>query len=248
MRLFATAAPTTAHAAGIPNKHVARPVKAVKAHPARRAVVSQPHPTERHPFVTGLRNEALRLHFGLVETSGFEFAGVTPQTAARYFAETVLVFDAFEEAVRKNPQYATLVDTGLERAGCLRNDIERLRRDGVACDAWRDGPGASYAAVIARMAATDPSAFACHLYNFYFAHAMGGRIAGAAVTAVLGWQAQFFTFPDDIAAVLDDTRALLEALASAWPEEHRARSTRETPVAFIWALSLQELLTTSVEF
>ncbi len=38
--------------------------------------------------------------------------------------------------------------------------------------------GRSYAAKVLRLAKSDPPAFICHFYNFYFAHTAGGRMIG----------------------------------------------------------------------
>jgi len=41
-----------------------------------------------------------------------------------------------------------------------------------------DGPGATYGKKLTELAKSDPQAFICHYYNFYFAHTAGGRMIG----------------------------------------------------------------------
>jgi hypothetical protein len=41
--------------------------------------------------------------------------------------------------------------------------------------------GTQYAAKVLSLAKSDPQAFICHFYNFYFAHTAGGRMIGSKV-------------------------------------------------------------------
>jgi hypothetical protein len=44
-----------------------------------------------------------------------------------------------------------------------------------------EGPGQVYCRLISKLAESDPPAFICHYYNFYFAHTAGGRMIGKKV-------------------------------------------------------------------
>lgn len=44
-----------------------------------------------------------------------------------------------------------------------------------------DSPGLAYAQLLRGLAASDPPAFICHYYNYYFAHTAGGRMIGSKV-------------------------------------------------------------------
>lgn len=78
---------------------------------------------------------------------------------------------------------ANFQHTGLERSAALAADLQFMQQQfslppPVVQD---DGPGATYAAVLRRLAAEDPQSFICHYYNFYFAHTAGGRMIGKKV-------------------------------------------------------------------
>jgi len=75
---------------------------------------------------------------------------------------------------------ASFCATGLERSSSLAADIEWFKETYklAAPSVHPDGPGATYAKLIADLAKTDPQAFICHYYNFYFAHTAGGRMIG----------------------------------------------------------------------
>lgn len=88
---------------------------------------------------------------------------------------------------------ASFCGTGLERSGSLAADIKWFEETYklAAPAVTPDGPGATYAALIADLAKTDPQAFICHYYNFYFAHTAGGRMIGNKVL-ICAWPS-----PDD---------------------------------------------------
>jgi hypothetical protein len=44
-----------------------------------------------------------------------------------------------------------------------------------------EGPGQVYCRLVTGLADSDPQAFICHYYNFYFAHTAGGRMMGKQV-------------------------------------------------------------------
>lgn len=76
---------------------------------------------------------------------------------------------------------AAFCGTGLERSKALAEDIKwfqvtypEMQVPGVK----QDGPGAAYAQLVTGLAKSDPQAFICHYYNFYFAHTAGGRMIG----------------------------------------------------------------------
>ena len=82
---------------------------------------------------------------------------------------------------------AAFCGTGLERAKGLAEDIQWFQSSyGMQVPSVKaDGPGSAYAKLITDLAKSDPQAFICHYYNFYFAHTAGGRMIGNKVCAGL---------------------------------------------------------------
>jgi len=74
--------------------------------------------------------------------------------------------------------------------------------------ATQDGPGMTYARMVADLAATDPPTFICHYYNFYFAHTAGGRMIGKKMSEMLldSVTLRFYQWEGDVQVHLDKVR------------------------------------------
>eukprot|EP00198_Chlamydomonas_reinhardtii_P013246 XP_001702583.1 heme oxygenase [Chlamydomonas reinhardtii] len=98
----------------------------------------------------------------------------------RFLVESKEVFDTFERLVNSSDAYKALRNTGLERGPGLAADIAWMEQSFQLAppDMKPDGAAATYVAFLEKLAKTDPPAFICHYYNFYFAHTAGGRMIG----------------------------------------------------------------------
>jgi heme oxygenase len=95
------------------------------------------------------------------------------------------------------------------------------------------------------LSATDPPAFICHYYNYYFAHTAGGRMIGSKVSSMIldNAELEFYKYnAGDVAPLLDAVRAKINALAEGWTEEQRARCLNETADTFKMAGGLMQFI------
>lgn len=103
----------------------------------------------------------------------------------RFLSESKAVYDVLENVCADGslPAYARFRKTGLERSAALAKDIAWFESTyGLkAPELAADGPGKTYAKMLVDIARSDPPAFICHYYNFYFAHTAGGRMIGSKV-------------------------------------------------------------------
>jgi hypothetical protein len=95
------------------------------------------------------------------------------------------VYQAFEDilAQAEYPEYKLFQNTGLDRVAALDKDLAWFKQQyGVDAPALpADSPGLEYAKKLHELAKSDPPAFICHYYNYYFAHTAGGRMIGSKV-------------------------------------------------------------------
>jgi len=84
----------------------------------------------------------------------------------RFLAESKAVYDAFDAAVKTSPQYAPFAATGLERSAALARDIQWFEATyGLKAPALTDdGPGRTYAKLIAGLAGSNPQARAARTH------------------------------------------------------------------------------------
>lgn len=110
-----------------------------------------------------------------------------------------------------------------------------------------DGPGHTYAALLASLSKDAAPAFICHYYNFYFAHTAGGRMIGAKVSQDIlgGKDLAFYSYGEgqDVAPLLDAVRASINGLAEGWDDAQKARCLEETAASFKWSGQLLRLIT-----
>jgi heme oxygenase len=164
----------------------------------------------------------------------------------RFMEESKVVYDAFEDIVANDPRYERLRNNGLERGPALDEDIK------YAMSNWglqrtpsnSNSPGAVYAAKLRDLAKSNPPAFVCHYYNYYFAHTAGGRMIGKQVSeaALDGWMGKFYQWEGTVSVLLNGVRDILNEMAEDWNEEEKRASMEETPETFKMAGSLMRLM------
>lgn len=137
---------------------------------------------------------------------------------------------------------AEFTGTGLERGEALAKDIAHIEQQYglVAPVPQPDGPGYTYAATLRLLAASNPPAFICHYYNFYFAHTAGGRMIGHSVSNVClgGWEGAFYQWEGDVkvwGGVGDVLRSALAWSGSVWPGWLVAQHECPAPLC-LWVL------------
>mmetsp|Transcript_13341 Transcript_13341/g.32593 ORF Transcript_13341/g.32593 Transcript_13341/m.32593 type:complete len:273 (-) Transcript_13341:586-1404(-) len=197
-------------------------------------------------FINEMRMVAMKLHTkDQAPKEGGKEAAPKPQAwvptregYARFLAESQVVYQALEEAVRDtdHPEYAAFRGTGLERSAALAKDLAWFKATyGIEPPKpATDGPGAQYAAKIRALAKSDPPAFICHYYNFYFAHTAGGRMIGSKVAQVCLDNAElaFYQWEGDVNTHLDAVRRSINALAESWSEQQKAHCLEVTEESF----------------
>lgn len=165
-----------------------------------------------------------------------------------FLVESRAVYEALEGAVRDggHPEYARFADTGLERSAALAQDIAWFEAEyGLKAPALSaTGPGAVYAAKIRELAKSDPPAFICHFYNFYFAHTAGGRMIGSQMSKMLlgGRELAFYQWQGDVAVHLDKVRGSINGLAESWTDSQKAHCLQETEASFTYSGKLLGLI------
>ena len=180
--------------------------------------------------------------------------------------------------------------TGLERAQRLATDIDWLQHEhGLSApETASSGPGSEYSAcvlaaqdllrvsaavsellashrLLRELASSDPAAFICHFYNFYFAHTAGGKMIGARVSCSLllastrkhACQActcaqvssmllddavlEFYKWDGDVKEHLAGVRDNLNEVAEGWTREQKDRCLQETQKCFQVCAQLSQL-------
>jgi len=166
----------------------------------------------------------------------------------RFLAESKAVYDVLETVVQdlSHPEYARFTKTGLERSKALVEDIKWFEETYTlqAPPVQPDGPGATYAAKIAELAKSDPPAFICHFYNFYFAHTAGGRMIGSKISEMLldKKELQFYKYDGDMNASLDAVRKSINEISEQWTEDQKAHCLEETAASFKFSGKIMECI------
>ncbi|MEW5319166.1 MAG: hypothetical protein WDW38_010334 [Sanguina aurantia] len=155
-----------------------------------------------------------------------------------FLAESKAVYDVLETTVSlsSHPEYLPLKNTGLERSAALDRDLAWFESEyGMKAPApAEDGPGRTYARRVAELAETDPQAFVCHYYNFYFAHTAGGRMIGKKVSEMIldNKVLNFYQWDGDLQVSLDTVRQGINGLAETWTREQKDSCLQETSNSF----------------
>lgn len=170
----------------------------------------------------------------------------TKEGYLRFLVESKVVYDVLERAVHQRPEYAAFCSTGLERSLALESDIKwfETKYGMKAPEPVADGPGVTYAKKIEEAARSDPPAFICHYYNFYFAHTAGGRMIGGKVGQMLQIERElsFYKWEGDVAVLLDAVRAKINTLAENWAEEQKKHCLEETESSFKYSGKIMECI------
>lgn len=208
-------------------------------------------------FVGEMRSIAMKLHTreqapkegGIEAPKPMKAWAPTLNGYARFLAESKIVYQTFEDimAGAGHPEYAKFQGTGLERAAALDADLAWMQQQhGVAPPVpAADGPGATYAALLRKLASEDPPSFVCHYYNYYFAHTAGGRMIGKKVSDMLlgGHELGFYEYEGDVSTLLDNVRVNLNELAEGWSREQKDHCLQETADAFKYSGVLMRCMT-----
>lgn len=137
-------------------------------------------------------------------------------------------------------------NTGLERGAALEQDIAWMTSTfGIARpETDPEGPGATYAALLRELAASDPPAFICHYYNIYFAHSAGGRMIGSKMSSMLldGKALAFYEYESDMKELLQVVRDNLNTVAEGWTREQKDHCLEETEKSFRYSGALMTYL------
>ena len=151
----------------------------------------------------------------------------------QYLVDSLHVYAEFERLILTRPLLAgALHGVGLSRHAQLEADLAALGVGGAA-DASATARGYALAVRDAVERGGAP-AFACHYYNFYFAHTAGGKMIGRRMQDLFGLELGFYMdYPrGGVDECVARGKAALEELARGWTDDERAICTAETAVAF----------------
>lgn len=208
------------------------------------------------PFVQGcLRPFAMRLHTREQAPKEGKAAPAKDAPSARSAAKAVsaagyvkflvdsqAVYVAFEEALDASDALRSMAPPPqLSRVAALDASIERL--SALCLDGAAPPPvgarGAAYVQLLEGLAASSPPRFACHLYNFWFAHWAGGAAIGARVGKELFPEGEpplpFYAVDEQRRPrkdLLDDFRRSIDAAAETWTPQERADCLDESANTF----------------
>ena len=163
----------------------------------------------------------------------------TPEGYLKFLVESLAVYEAMETIVNDEANaevYGRFKNSGLERTGALKKDVEYLcQRFGLTAPN-AEGPGKEYAVFLTELAKTAPPEFICHFYNVYFAHSAGGRMIGRKVSEMIldGKELEFYEWRErgGLDESLTRVRGLLNDTAEKWTREEKDRCLEETGKSF----------------
>ncbi|KAG1672855.1 hypothetical protein FOA52_004659 [Chlamydomonas sp. UWO 241] len=208
-------------------------------------------------FINDMRRVAMKMHTkDQAPKEGEQKAAPAPKVWAptrpgylRFLVESKVVYETFQKAAQSkaHPEYAAFASTGLERSAGLAADIVWMSsKYGIPAPVPKpDGPGALYSKKIAELAESDPQAFICHYYNFFFAHTAGGKMIGNKVAEMLldGEQINFYKYEGEVQELLDGVRRNINSLAETWTPEQQAHCLEETTESFKMAGQIMQCIT-----
>lgn len=165
----------------------------------------------------------------------------------QFLAESKAVYDALEGIVSTNSTYAPFRNSGLERSAALAADIAWFKQTYglVPGPVTADGPGMTYAKLLADLAVSDPPGFICHYYNFYFAHTAGGRMIGNKIAGMLldGKDLQFYQYVGDVQVSLEGVRKKINNMAETWSAPQKEHCLQETEKSFKFSGGIMRCIT-----
>ncbi|GER47280.1 heme oxygenase 2 [Striga asiatica] len=136
----------------------------------------------------------------------------------KYLVDSELVFRTVESIVDESTDvsYVYFRKTGLERSGCIMNDLEWLREQGNVIPE-PSNPGIKYVQYLKELAENSPPLFLSHFYNIYFSHIAGGQVIAKKVSSKLleGRELEFYKWEGDAEQLLRGVREKLNALGEA---------------------------------
>jgi len=205
-------------------------------------------------FTQEMRNKAMSLHtFSQAPKEGklkdqnvntvVDQWQTTKEDYMQFLVDSRTVYEALEAAVQK-PTLTTFVDTGLERVEPLNRDIKYLEdKYGLSVPATSK-EATEYASFLLNLAETNPPAFVCHFYNYYFAHTAGGRMIGKKVMDETfgGYLFEFYQWEGDVKETLTEVKARIDALAQTWTREQKDSALAVTPDTFTKSGALLRVL------
>ncbi|KAG2446272.1 hypothetical protein HXX76_000861 [Chlamydomonas incerta] len=165
----------------------------------------------------------------------------------RFLVESKEVFDTFERLVNSSDAYKALRNTGLERGPGLAADIAWMEKSFhlPPPEMKADGAAATYVALLEKLAVTDPPAFICHFYNFYFAHTAGGRMIGSKVASMLldGQTLDFYKWQGDVNEHLEGVRRSINVMSEGWSPAEKEHCLAETEASFKYSGQIMRAIT-----
>lgn len=196
-----------------------------------------------------LRGAAMRLHTrsqspkeGQVEDKPkpVKMAPPTHLDYLKFLVDSQHVYQAFEEVVEMEelqPELSPFVNTGLERATRLEEDIEFISKEYDVERPEVGSKGETYAKEIRAIASKGKEAvpeFMCHYYNYYFAHTAGGRMIGKKMAAMLldRKTLEFYKWDGDLNKTKSTVKESIEKMASKWSREEKNMCVDATMGAF----------------
>lgn len=212
---------------------------------------------KKQGFIGEMRAVAMKLHTrDQAPAEGGQKASPRPMPTwhptregfVRFLAESRAVYAAFEEIMARaeHPEYIQFQKTGLDRVAAIDKDLAWFKSTyGIdAPELPADSPGLAYAAKLRALAASDPPAFVCHYYNYYFAHTAGGRMIGSKVSSMIldNVELEFYKYDGDVAPLLDAVRAKINTLSEHWSREQKDHCLQETAATFKYSGSLMPFI------
>ncbi|KIZ03427.1 heme oxygenase [Monoraphidium neglectum] len=240
----------------------ARPA-AARAAPRRTALRVRAHGAvsatelKKQGFIGEMRAVAMKLHTrDQAPKEGGQKASPRPMPTwqptregyVRFLAESRAVYSAFEDIISKaeRPEYEQFQGTGLERVAAIDKDLAWFQETyGISAPQLpADSPGLAYAQKLYGLAVSDPPAFICHYYNYFFAHTAGGRMIGSKVSSMIldNAELEFYKYDGDVAPLLDAVRSKINALSESWTREQKDHCLQETADTFKYSGSLMPFI------
>jgi heme oxygenase (biliverdin-producing, ferredoxin) len=154
----------------------------------------------------------------------------------QFLADSLTVYETFENIVLKKQELASLRANNLERSASLRESIQAmLRYDPTLTEPVCGSHGTAYSALISELAESSLPKFMCHYYNQYFAHTAGGRMIGKKMSDLLleGQSLPFYEWKaGDVKALMEELKGKIDAIALGWSADEKQSCLEETMACF----------------
>ncbi len=233
------------------------------------SATTTPNKGAEHPFLdVQLRGAAMRLH----TRSQSPKEGQAPERQEtkepyvtthidylRFLVDSQCVYKTMETIVllpQLQPQLQAFVDTGLERAQPLEEDIQYMMDTYQLTRPMVGSAGRAYEKFLMDLVSDSTNhknvipRFICHYYNYYFAHTAGGRMIGKQMSALLLKKVtlKFYEWEKgDINVLKTVVKDSIENLAQTWTNEQKLACEEETANAFLYAGAINMYLSGGVK-